>query len=84
MTGASKLSLTVREELANDPLNLVAWMGRRIWARVTTTRASGCQKEKNYDCRYVARQIAVKATYGLSVESVEKSGDAAGAGNLSD
>lgn len=71
-TGAQNISETARYQFANDPLNLLAVDG--------PTNASKGDKDASlflprlaYQCKYVARQLAVKKKYKLWVTSSEKS-----------
>lgn len=73
VTGAFKLTLPERTALANDPLNLLAVQGRLNSQKQDGDAATWLPPLKNYRCKYVARQIAVKAKYGLWVTSPEKS-----------
>ena len=71
-TGAFKLTLAVRTQLANDPLNLLAVEGRLNSQKGDGDAATWLPPQKSYRCKYVARQIAVKAKYGLWVTPPEK------------
>ena len=71
-TGAFKLSENKRAELANDPLNLLAVKGKLNSQKSDSDAASWLPPLKDYRCKYVARQIAVKAKYGLWVKPAEK------------
>ena len=73
VTGAFKLTLPERTALANDPLNLLAVQGKLNSQKQDGDAATWLPPLKNYRCKYVARQIAVKAKYGLWVTSPEKS-----------
>lgn len=55
-SGASEWTQEERDEFANDPLE---------------TMAVGASGNRSYDCKYVARQIAVKAKYRLTVDRAE-------------
>jgi Protein of unknown function (DUF1524) len=70
--GAFKLTLTQRTAFANDPLNLLAVMGRLNSQKSDSDAASWLPPLKSYRCRYVARQVAVKAKYGIWMTSAEK------------
>lgn len=70
--GAQKLSKTKRTALANDPLNLVAVDGPTNSKKGDKDAATWLPPSKAVRCEYVARQIAVKAKYGLWVTSAEK------------
>lgn len=70
--GAQKLSPERRREFANDPLNLLTVEGRTNTAKSDSDAASWLPSRKDYRCRFVARQIAVKAKYGLWVTPAER------------
>ncbi len=70
--GAFKLTLTQRTAFANDPLNLLAVMGRLNSQKSDSDAASWLPPLKSYRCKYVARQVAVKAKYGIWMTSAEK------------
>lgn len=72
VTGAFKLTLPERTALANDPLNLLAVQGRLNSQKQDGDAATWLPPLKSYRCKYVARQIAVKAKYGLWVTAPEK------------
>ena len=71
-TGAGKLSSAVREQLANDPLELLAVDGPTNEAKRDSDAASWLPLHKSFRCAYVARQIAVKVKYHLWVTLAEK------------
>lgn len=64
-TGAQHLSVTQREQLYNDPLELLAVDGQANDTKSDADAAAWLPPNKPYDCRYVARQIAVKIKYHL-------------------
>ncbi|HEY1835746.1 MAG TPA: HNH endonuclease family protein [Candidatus Saccharimonadales bacterium] len=70
-TGAQNLSATQREKLYNDPLELLAVDGQANDAKSDADAAAWLPPNKPYDCRYVARQIAVKLKYHLWVTNPE-------------
>jgi len=70
--GAQQLDETQRLLLANDPLNLLAVDGPANQRKGDSDAASWLPPNKNYRCRYVARQIAVKQAYSLWVSAAEK------------
>ncbi|MFJ5608426.1 HNH endonuclease family protein [Streptomyces sp. NPDC093221] len=72
-TGAKALSKPVREQLANDPLNLTAADGPANDDKGDDD-ASGWlpQAAAGFRCEYVARQVAVKTKYKLWITSAEK------------
>jgi hypothetical protein len=70
--GAQGLSFERRIAFANDPLNLLAVDGKANQDKGDSDAASWVPPNKAYRCRYVARQIAVKAKYSLWVTQAEK------------
>ncbi|MFK0142555.1 HNH endonuclease family protein [Streptomyces murinus] len=70
-TGAQTLTQAQREALANDPLELVAASGPANAQKSDADAASWLPANKTFRCSYVARQIAVKAKYRLSVTPTE-------------
>ncbi|MCW2539544.1 MAG: calcium-binding protein [Frankiales bacterium] len=70
-TGAQSWSAVMRVALANDPLNLLAVDGLTNQAKGDADAASWLPPSKTYRCAYVARQVAVKARYGLWMTSAE-------------
>jgi hypothetical protein len=71
-TGAQKLSWQLRVAFANDPLNLMAVDGPTNSAKSDSDAAEWLPPQTAYRCRYVARQISVKAEYHLWVTPSEK------------
>ena len=71
-SGAMKLSYQQRVQLANDPLELIAASGRQNVIKGADNAAGWLPAYQPYDCLYVARQIAVKAKYRLSITPQEK------------
>lgn len=69
--GAQNLDVSVRTEFANDPLNLLAVDGPTNNKKSDSDAASWLPPNKDYRCRYVARQIAVKVKYQLWVTQAE-------------
>lgn len=70
-TGAQQLTPVQRESLANDPLNLLAVDGATNSSKGAGDTATWLPPRKSYRCPYVARQVSVKATYGLWVTPAE-------------
>ncbi len=70
--GAQGLPPETRAEFANDPLNLLAVDGPTNMKKGDSDAATWLPPNKAYRCRYVARQIAVKANYKLWVTPAEK------------
>lgn len=71
-TGAQQLTATQRQQLANDPLELLAVDGPANQQKSDGDAATWLPANKAFRCQYVARQIAVKAKYSLWVTSAEK------------
>jgi hypothetical protein len=69
--GAQSLTETERIAFANDPLNLLAVDGPTNVQKSSSDAASWLPPNKQYRCRYVARQIAVKEKYRLWVTRAE-------------
>jgi hypothetical protein len=70
-TGAQQLSVQDRFKFANDPLNLLAVDGPTNNKKGDGDAATWLPPNKDYRCRYVARQIAVKQKYMLWVTQAE-------------
>lgn len=70
--GAQRLSPAQRSALANDPLNLIAADGAANQEKGAGDAATWLPPNKSIRCHYVARQISVKAAYGLWVTAAEK------------
>jgi len=70
--GAQLLMAEERVALYNDPLNLLAVDGRANIQKSDGDAATWLPPHKPYRCRYVARQIAVKAKYRLWVTEAER------------
>lgn len=70
--GAQQLSQAQRITFANDPMNLYAVDGAENSAKGAGDAATWMPSNRAIRCEYVARQISVKATYGLWVSSAEK------------
>jgi hypothetical protein len=70
--GAQGLSFERREQFANDPLNLLAVDGPANQQKGDGDAATWLPPERGYRCRFVARQIAVKAKYELWITHAEK------------
>lgn len=70
--GAQQLTPERRAELANDPLELLAADGPANMQKSDGDAATWLPPNKPYRCRYVARQIAVKAKYQLWVTPTER------------
>jgi hypothetical protein len=70
--GAQQLTFERRQQLANDPLELLAAEGKANMQKSDSDAASWLPSNKAFRCQYVARQIAVKRKYELWVTSAEK------------
>jgi hypothetical protein len=70
-TGAQQWGADRRVDLANDPLNLLAVDGPTNEAKGDGDAATWLPPNKAYRCGYVARQVAVKARYGLWLTPAE-------------
>ena len=72
VTGAQQLTAERRQQLANDPLELLAVDGPANQQKSDGDAATWLPPNKPFRCQYVARQIAVKAKYTLWITSSEK------------
>lgn len=70
--GAARWTADKRERFANDPLNLLAVGGAVNQAKGDGDAGTWLPPRTAYRCAYVARQVAVKAKYGLSVTAAER------------
>lgn len=70
--GAQQLSFARRAAFANDPLNLLAVDGPSNQRKGDGDAATWLPPQRGYRCAYVARQVAVKARYGLWVTAAER------------
>ena len=70
--GAQQWTTPRRTALANDPLNLLAVDGLTNQRKSDGDAATWLPPDGAYRCSYAARQIAVKAKYGLWVTSAER------------
>jgi hypothetical protein len=70
-TGADRWDEARRTALANDPLNLLAVDYSANRQKGDGDAATWLPPERGYRCAYVARQVAVKAAYGLWVTQAE-------------
>jgi hypothetical protein len=70
--GAQQLSFARRTAFANDPLNLLAVDGPSNQRKGDGDAATWLPPQRGYRCPYVARQVAVKARYGLWVTAAER------------
>lgn len=72
VTGAAQWPFKQRVALANDPLNLLAVEAAANRAKGDGDAATWLPPNHAFRCAYVARQIAVKAKYGLWVTPPER------------
>ena len=70
--GAQQLTEDRRRTFANDPLNLLAVDGPLNMQKGDGDAATWLPPSRSYRCPYVARQVAVKATYGLWMTQAEQ------------
>ena len=71
-TGAAYFDKNKRSQIANDPLNLLAVDSKLNRQKGDGDAATWLPPYKAFRCEYVARQVAVKAKYGLWVTKPEK------------
>lgn len=71
-TGAQRWTDTRRQNFANDPLELLAVKGSLNMSKGDGDAATWLPPRRAFWCEYVARQIAVKAKWGLWVKPAEK------------
>lgn len=71
--GAYLWQSNLRLRFANDPLNLLAVDGPTNMRKGDSNAAEWLPPRPASRCSYVARQVAVKAKYGLSVTAAERS-----------
>ncbi len=69
--GAAQWDATRRRAFANDPLNLLAVDGPTNAQKSDGDAATWLPPQRSYRCRFVARQVAVKAKWKLSVTQAE-------------
>ena len=69
VTGASLWDIRKRAALANDPMNLLAVDASANRQKGAGDAATWLPSNKRYRCAYVARQLGVKAKYGLVGDS---------------
>lgn len=70
-SGASGWDTQTRQQFGNDPLNLLAVVGAAN-LRKGDSAADQWLPRTEYQCEYVARQVAVKYVYGLTVTDSEQ------------
>ena len=71
-TGAAYFDKNKRTQIANDPLNLLAVDSKLNRQKGDGDAATWLPPYKAFRCEYVARQVAVKAKFGLWVTQPEK------------
>ena len=71
-TGAFRWPPLKRLALANDPLNLLAVSASANRSKGDGDAATWLPSNTSYRCSYVARQVAVKAKYGLWITAAER------------
>ena len=72
-TGAARWNAEKKQDFANDPLNLLAVDGSANESKGAGDAATWLPPNRSFRCRYVARQTAVKAKYGLWMTVAEQS-----------
>jgi hypothetical protein len=70
--GAQLLSPELREQMANDPLELLAVDGPANHNKGDGDAATWLPPNKAFRCSYVARQVSVKLKYSLWITTAEK------------
>jgi hypothetical protein len=70
--GAQQWDAARRTQFANDPLNLLAVDGPLNMQKGDGDAATWLPPNRSYRCAYVARQVAVKATYHLWMTQAER------------
>lgn len=71
-SGAWRWSIAQRTRFANDPLNLVAVDGQTNQDKGSGRADQWLPPNADYHCAYVARQVRVKAKWGLTVTAAER------------
>ncbi len=71
-TGAAYFDKSIRSQIANDPLNLLAVDAKLNRQKGDGDAATWLPPNKAFRCDYVSRQVAVKAKYSLWVTASEK------------
>jgi hypothetical protein len=69
--GAAQWDAAERRQFANDPLNLLAVDGSTNECKGDGDAATWLPPQHSFRRRYVARQVAVKAKWHLSIMSAE-------------
>lgn len=71
-TGAAYFDKSIRSQIANDPLNLLAVDAKLNRQKGDGDAATWLPPNKAFRCEYVSRQVSVKAKYSLWVTPPEK------------
>jgi hypothetical protein len=71
-SGAQQLTARQRQNLANDPLNLLVVDGSANQQKSASNAASWLPANRAFRCRYVARQVAVKIKWSLWMTAAER------------
>ncbi|HWB37614.1 MAG TPA: HNH endonuclease family protein, partial [Rugosimonospora sp.] len=71
-TGAQQWDADTLHRFGNDPLNLLAVDGAVNQSKGAGDASEWLPPNSAFQCRYVARQVAVKAAYGLWVTPQER------------
>ena len=71
-SGAWQWDAARRQDFANDPFNLLAVDGAANQDKGASSADQWLPSNSAYQCAYVQRQIAVKASWGLGVTRAEK------------
>ncbi len=71
-SGAAYFDKSIRSQIANDPLNLLAVDAKLNRQKGDGDAATWLPPNKAFRCEYVSRQVAVKAKYSLWVTASEK------------
>ncbi len=71
-----------RRDFANDPRNLLAVGGQANFDKAFRDATAGCRPNEAFRCEFVAKQIDVKAAYGLWLSGEREAGDERRAGAL--
>lgn len=72
-TGAKNWNSDKRKQLANDDLELIAVSSQANQEKSDSDASSWLPSNRNFRCRYIARQIAVKLKYQLWITAQEHS-----------
>lgn len=71
-SGANQWELEERRQFGNDGLNLLAVDGPANQEKGSASAAYWLPTNKKFQCQYVARQVAVKSKYQLTVTTQER------------